>query len=219
MTIKKPQPKRRADWEAIERDYSTGQFTDQELADKHKNVVTRQAITKRAKVKGWKKDLSDAVRRATNAKLIAELAEKKVAEQVAGKVAESCNLATDTVMAAAEVNKQVILKHRGDIEQTNTLAMAMLAELKLATHKPEEIQELFEKVTGDLAGPALAAAQAQFKDFMRVHSRVGSVHKLADTLAKLQTLERKAFGIGEDGDGPPESVEPIFNITLKADKE
>lgn len=205
MTTKKPEPKRRADWDAVERDYRTGKFTLRELEAKHGPSYAE--ISRRAKKQGWTKDLREVIKQATDAALLREA------------VTEAQKDVTQTVLVTAELNKQVILKHRGDIEQTNALAMAMLEELKLATHKPQEIQELFEKVTGDLSGPALTAAQAQFKDFMRVHSRVGSVHKLADTLAKLQTLERKAFGIGEDGDGPPEAVEPIFNITLTADKE
>lgn len=216
MTTEHQDPKRRADWDAIERDYRTGKFTDQELADKYDNVVTRQAISKRAKEKKWQKDLTDAVRRATNAKLIGDMAEKKVAEQVAEGVANSCQNATDTVLIAAEINKQVILKHRGDISKTNELAMDMLNELSLATLKRAEIEELFEKVTGDLAGPALQAAQNQFKDMMRVHNRVGSVHKLADTLAKLQTLERRAFSIADEVEVEnPALVEPVFNVIVR----
>jgi predicted DNA-binding protein YlxM (UPF0122 family) len=208
MTEKAAQPKRRADWDAVERDYRTGKFTLRELADKY--GVSHQAIGKQVKTKGWTQDLSTAIKQATNAKLVAELVDKEVAKG-GQEVAK-------TVLAAAELNKQVILKHRGDISKTSDLAMAMLAELSLTTHKQEEIEELFEKVTGDMAGPALLAAQQQFKDFMRVHSRVGSVHKLADTLAKLQTLERKAFGIADEGEGKePAAVEPIFNITLTQD--
>jgi hypothetical protein len=36
--------KAKADWEAIEREYRTGRFTDQELAAHFNDVVTRQAI-------------------------------------------------------------------------------------------------------------------------------------------------------------------------------
>lgn len=208
MTTRKPESKRRTDWDAVERDYRTGKFTLRELAEKY--GVSHQAIGKQVKTKGWTQDLSTAIKRATNAKLVAELVDKEVAKG-GQEVAK-------TVLAAAELNKQVILKHRGDISKTNSLAMDMLNELSLTTHKQSEIEELFEKVTGEMAGPALQAAQQQFKDFMRVHSRVGSVHKLADTLAKLQTLERRAFGIadeGEDGDRP--LVEPVFNITMTQD--
>lgn len=207
MTTKKPEPKRRADWEAIERDYRTGKFTLRELEAKHGPSYAE--ISRKSKKQGWTKDLREVIKQATDAAVLRETvtgAQKDV---------------TETILVTAELNKQVILKHRGDISKTSSLAMDMLNELSLTTHKKEEIEELFEKVTGDLAGPALQAAQQQFKDFMRVHSRVGSVHKLADTLAKLQTLERKAFGIADEGDGDgktPGAVEPVFNITLTAEK-
>ena len=199
----KETPKHRADWEAIERDYRTGRFTLRELEAKHGPSYAE--ISRRAKKQGWTKDLREVIKQATDAAVLRET------------VTEAQKNVTEAVLVAAELNKQVILKHRGDIERTNALAMAMLAELQLATHNQDQIQELFEKVTEDVSGQALATAQAQFKDFMRVHSRVSSVHKLADTLAKLQTMERKAFGIGEDGDKPAEAVEPIFNVTLTQD--
>lgn len=208
MTTTKPKAKRDTDWAAVERDYRTGKFTLRELAEKYH--VSHQAVGKQVKTKGWTQDLSLAIKQATNAKLVSELVDKEIAsggQEVA-----------NTVLVAAEVNKQVILKHRGDIARTSALAMDMLEELTLATRKPDEIQELFEKVTGDMEGQALSQAQQAFRDFMKVHSRVGSVHKLADTLTKLQTLERKAFAIDdEDGDKkPPSEIAPTFNITMRA---
>jgi predicted DNA-binding protein YlxM (UPF0122 family) len=203
----RPKATRSTDWAAVERDYRTGKFTLRELAEKYD--ISHQAVGKQVKTKGWTQDLSLAIKQATNAKLVAELVDKEVAkggQEVA-----------NTVLAAAELNKQVILRHRGDISRTNSLAMDMLEELSLTTHKQAEIEDLFEKVTGDLEGPALSSAQQTFREFMKVHSRVGSVHKLADTLAKLQTLERKAFAIDdEDGDKkPPSELPPTFNISLK----
>lgn len=201
---KKTEPKRRADWDAVERDYRTGKYTLRELEAKHGPSYAE--ISRRARKQGWTKDLREVIKQATDAAVLRE------------SVTEAQKDVTETILVAAELNKQVILKHRGDIARTNSLAMEMLNELSLTTHKQEEIEELFEKVTGDLSGPALQAAQQQFRDFMKVHNRVGSVHKLADTLAKLQTLERKAFGIADEGDGEkPASAEPVFNITLTRD--
>lgn len=201
VTTKKPEPKRRTDWDAVERDYRTGKYTLRELEAKHGPSYAE--ISRRARKQGWTKDLREVIKQATDAAVLRE------------SVTEAQKDVTETILVAAELNKQVILKHRGDIARTNSLAMEMLQELSLTTHKQEEIEELFEKLTGELDGAALSAAQQQFRDFMKVHNRVGSVHKLADTLAKLQTLERKAFGIADEGDGEkPASAEPVFNITL-----
>ena len=48
------------DWDAIEREYRAGQLSIKELARQHK--LSDTAIHKRAKAKGWTRDLSSAVR-------------------------------------------------------------------------------------------------------------------------------------------------------------
>lgn len=203
MDKKTPEKRKRIDWEAVERDYRTGKFTLRELETKHGPSYAE--ISRKSKKQGWTKDLREVIKQATNSALLQETvttAQKDV---------------TETVLVAAELNKQVILKHRGDIAQTSALAMEMLQELKLATSNPQEIAELFEKMTGNLEGSALDSAQRSFREFMRVHARVGSVHKLADTLAKLQTLERKAFAIGED-EGPPLEDAPALRPQLSREE-
>ena len=114
-------PKRRkVDWEAVERDYRTGKFTETELATKY--GATRSAVNKQARTKGWQKDLRDEIKQATNARLVADLVAKEVAEG-GKKVAE-------TVLAAAEVNVQVILGHRSDIKAARDLAADLMQELR-----------------------------------------------------------------------------------------
>ena len=191
-TTKAP-ARKRVDWEAIERDYRTGQFSLRELEKKHGAGFSK--IGKRAKDEAWSKDLADAVRQATSAALIAEVATERATEGLHGT--------TDVVLAVAEINKQVILGHRADIAEVRNLAADLLNELRMATQSPEQIQALFTLATDDLPGPAKMAVTQQFNDFMRVHSRVGSVHKLADTFAKVQALERKAFDMDSPNAVPP----------------
>jgi hypothetical protein len=208
-----PPPKRkRADWQAIERDYRTGKFTDQELADKHGNVVSRQAITKMAKVRGWEKDLSAAVRAATKAKLIADAAREKVAEEVA----KGCVATTDTVLAVAEVNKQVILAHREDIKATRALTNAMLAELGATTTGREKLAALIELVAKDAdATPAqIADARAALAEITRLPNRILSVNRLVQAMGRLQQLERTAFGLDE-----PEQPPPVDEVGELSDEE
>lgn len=179
--------RRRADWEAIERDYRTGQFTGQELADKHGNIVSRQAISKRAKEKGWQKDLSREVRQATKAKLIAEQVAKKVAGEVAERVAKSGNATVDAVLAAAETNKQVILGHRGDIKRLNQLTLSLVAQIEKAASEKEEAKKL---PLGELVLMAQRAGQS---------------------LGRLQQLERVAFGLDEPDD--PAGAAGVSSLT------
>jgi len=179
--------RRRADWEAIERDYRTGQFSDQELADKHGNVVSRQAISKRAKLQGWQKDLSVEVRRATKAKLIAEQVAERVAEEVAGKVARNGNATIEAVLAAAETNKQVILSHRRDIGKLSTLALSLVNQIETAANEPAAEKKL---PLGDLVLMAQRAGQ---------------------TLGRLQQMERVAFGLDEPDD--PAGAAGVSSLT------
>lgn len=189
----KPAPvPHRTDWEAIERDFRAGKLTLREMAEKHS--ITAGRICQVSKEKGWSRgDLQESVRKATTAILIAEHIEGEV-----NKVKQGLN---ETVLAAAELNKQVILRHRDDLSKAREVSMRMLDELSITTTSADEIEALFEKVTEEMSGPSLLLAQQRFREFMKLHSRVGSVHKLSDTLKKLQELERKAFGLDEEGKG------------------
>lgn len=194
-----PEPKKRGplDWEAIERDFRLDKWTLRELADKHgtdaATIVRHKAKAQQDDPTSWQKDLRPVVRQATNAILTQEAVTKEVNE--------GQHKVNTVVLAAAELAASVIRRHRDDLVATRAAAMAMLGELNLTTHSADQIAELFEKVTEDLSGPGLAAVQAQFKDFMRLHTRIGSVQKLADTLNKLQVLERKAYDLDDDGKG------------------
>ena len=182
--------RKRADWEAVERDYRTGSFTLRELGDKH--GATHTTIARRAEREGWTKDLTEAIRQATNAKVI----EATVQQQCTS----AHQNATDAVLGAAELNKQVILGQRSRVGQAVSVSMRMLDELDATTTATGQINAMFERITEDMDAQSLAAAQAQFREFMRLHSRIGSAQKLMDALGKAQAMERQAFNIG-DGDG------------------
>jgi hypothetical protein len=77
----------RVDWDAVDRDYRAGNLTVRELATKH--GTNHATIVRLAKRLGLTRDLSDAVREATNARLIAETITKSHYE------------VTTTVLAAA----------------------------------------------------------------------------------------------------------------------
>ncbi len=197
-----PGKRQRADWEAVERDYRTGNFSDGELAVKHS--LSRESIVrarKRDQAKdptSWAQDLGPQVRAATNALLMKEM--------VADKITEGHINVTGAVLVTAEVNKTVILGHRKDITSTRNVAAALLDELAdsalLAQHK----ELLSEILAGDGAEPVdVARAQATVRKALDVGARVASVKALAETFTKLQAMERQAFNLDapekEPGDG------------------
>jgi MarR-like DNA-binding transcriptional regulator SgrR of sgrS sRNA len=199
-TAKKPAPKKkaaagkaRADWDAIERDYRTGKFTLRELAAKYD--VSHQAIAKRSKTKGWTQDLSVAIKQATNAKLVAEL--------VNHEVAKGGQEVANTVLAAADLNKQVILRHRTDILEARSVAFDLLAELRASAMLVEHQDLLAEILAGeDPTTKQDFKARQTVARALELGNRVGCVKALSEALTKLQAAERKAFAL--DDDEPPE---------------
>ena len=95
-------PRARTDWDAVERDYRTGQFTLRELEAKH--GAFNSSIARKAKSSGWTQDLSGAIRQATNAKLAGQLV-----SDIASKCAQDVS---SVVAAAANQNTRIVLGHR-----------------------------------------------------------------------------------------------------------
>lgn len=185
-----PPTKKRPDWDAVERDYRTGKFTLRELSAKY--GCSHTAIAKRAKVHAWSQDLSEQIRQATNAKLTQALVDKEVASGV--------QAVSTTVAVAAELNKQVILGHRSDLKATRDVAAALLTELSNAALLSEHGEMLATILAGEGAEPAdLNRARTLVSKALSVNTRISSVKALAETFAKLQEGERKAFNIA-DGD-------------------
>lgn len=197
-------PKSQLDWEAIERDYRSGAFTNRELGAKH--GCSHTLIQRKAKDQNWQKDLTGAVKAATQARLIeaevSKVASAEIAKRVSKTVSNAIPATTEVVAAVAEVNSAVILRHRADIGTLRQLAMDMAGELMLVTHSQGEIIRLQEVLNGSADPDEADAARRSVDDLLKLHNRVGSAQKLADTLTKLQVLERKAFSLDdEDGKG------------------
>lgn len=181
--------RKRPDWEAVERDYRTGAFSLRELGVRH--GVTHSAIAAKVKQHGWTADLSRAVKAATRAKLIEA--------DVARAVDEGRQSTTAAVLAAAEVAKQVILQHRRDIAEARALTNSLMAELQAATLNRCELEALLAVAGPGLDAAEAAAVRAQAMRLLSLHARVSSMERLATAMTRLQQLERRAFGLAEDG--------------------
>lgn len=202
-------PKRvKPDWDAIEAAHRTGRYSDGQLAQLHR--VSREAIVRRRKrdqaadPKRWLKDLGEQVRQTTQALLAADaVTRESQADHI--KV-------TDVIVMSAEAAKTVVLRHRQDIVSARTLTMHLLEEIRAATLGQAGIEEMFQMLTAEMDPVALALARQRFNDFLRLHARVGSMHKLADTLSKLQASERKAFSLDEPGEKPRDPPPSLTDI-------
>ncbi len=185
--------RKRVDWDAVERDYRTTHYTDGELAELH--GVTREAIVRRRRKdqaidhSRWARDLAPHVRAATNALLMQE--------SIADAITDGHSQVTGTVLAAAEVNKQVILGHRQGLQALTDVKRTLLSQIEQAAAQLPDLAEVIEMVRKpddngiDRANDALRKAMSR-------SALVDDLKKLADVDEKVRKGEREAFGLDDD---------------------
>lgn len=184
--------KRRTDWEAVERDYRTGKFTLRELEAKH--GAFNSSIARKAKKSGWTQDLTLAIKQATHAKLTEAMVSEMASDGAQNDSA--------TVLAAAEINKQVILGHRHGLLALTNVKRTLLAQIEQAAQSLPELAEVIEMVRNpddngiDRANDALRKAMSR-------SALVDDLKKLADVDEKVRKGEREAFGL--DAGAKPEN--------------
>jgi hypothetical protein len=180
-------PKRkRVDWHAIERDYRTGKFTLRELEAKHD--VDNAQIARNKKKHGWTQDLSTAVRQATSAILMAEIVSKEVSS--------AQQSVSNTVLAAAEMNAQVILRHRFGLNRITQIKERLLDQIEQAALNMPEIAQALEMLRNPDENGIDKANDALRKAMSRT-SLVDDLKKLAEVDERVRKGEREAFSIGD----------------------
>jgi uncharacterized protein YeeX (DUF496 family) len=189
-----PKPAK-TDWEAIERDYRTGKFTLRELEDKH--GANNSTISRNAKRKGWTQDLSTAIKQATNAKLIAAV--------ITEKCSDAQQSAANTVLAAAEVNKDVIMAHRTGLKRITKIQQKLLDQIEQAAENMPDLEDVIEMLRNpDENG--VDRANDMMRKAMARGSLVDDLKKLTEVDERVRKGEREAFGLddeGDDGKGDP----------------
>lgn len=174
-------------WGAIEKDYRAGIKSLRTIAGEH--GVTEGAIRKRAKRDGWERDLAPKI--------------KAKAEDLVRKATVRNMVRTETAMSErvlievnAQVQTDIILTHRTDIQRSRTLTMKLLEELEIATGDNDLLRQLGDLMySPDKNG--VDKLNELYNKIIAMPGRVDSMKKLADTLKTLIALEREAFGIDE----------------------
>lgn len=205
MSTDKAQARRRVDWEAVERDYRTTQMTLRELGKKH--GADPAAISRNAKKLGWQRDLVPAVRQATRANLIKAALRDQVNSEVNNKVKNSQQEYVDSVVVAAEVNTQVILKHRAGLGWLNAVKEKLLTQIEQAVEKMPELAEAIEMVRqSDESG--IDRANDALRKAMGRGALVDDLKKLTEVDERIRRGEREAFGIDDKdaGDSPVDAL-------------
>lgn len=200
--------KRRTDWDAVERDYRTGRFTLRELETKYE--VNNSTISRRADKHGWTQDLSTAIKQATNAKLIQSI--------VAAECSKAQQNAADTVLAAAEVNKQVILGHRAGLLELTSVKRTLLGQIQQAAALLPDLAEVIEMVRQP-DGNGIDRANDALRKAMSRSALVDDLKKLADVDEKVRKGEREAFGLDDGGKPENEGLAAMATAELQRLRE
>ena len=184
-------PKKKPDWEAVERDYRAGILSTREIGELH--GVSHTAINKRAKKPGeeWERDLK--------AKILAK-AEAEVSRRAVSTEVSKERQATEkqVVEANADAIVRIRLSHRVDIQRSRGIVMRLLDELEQQTG-PENAA-LLEELGEVMRKPDDKGQDKRNDLYLKIISLPGrskTMKDLCESLRVLVLLERQAFGLDE----------------------
>ena len=157
--------RKKTDWEAVERDYRATSLSLKELGIKHD--CKPSAIANQAKRKGWQRDLTDAVKHATSARLIQATVAETVSAAVEAGSKSAAQAATDAVMAQAEINVRLITSHRKRLADLHDLVETAKAKLEEVGENLVDVREaaVFVQAAANLAGATKTLIEQERKAF------------------------------------------------------
>lgn len=160
------------DWERIGAEVRAGQFSIREIGRQH--GVSDTAIRKKAKEKGWTRDLSDKVREAVRIKTVRGL--------VRGEAGTRTPTDEEIIEIAAERGAQVQTRHQAMLETSQDLCARLIDRVKIAVV--------------DIEGAEPAKTQAARMQAMAIAARAAELlDVLVRTTSKVIPLERQAFNL------------------------
>ncbi len=186
------------DWERIELDYRAGVKTLREIGGEH--AISHVAVQKRAKTRNWSRDLKS--------RITARTSEMVTSATVTGTAlvttnAQAGNLDPEglVVEASALAITRVILSHRHAARKAKELATKLLAELELVTNSGEFFERAYKALSAveEGAEPLSAGQRSEIYEAIRraskLSSRAATLKSLVDSLQKVVSIERLAFGL------------------------
>ena len=112
---------------------------------------------------------------------------------------------TETVLAAAEVNKDVILGHRKGLRKITDIKRKLLAQIEQAAENMVDLAEVIEMVRQP-DDNGIDRANDALKKAMGRSALVDDLKKLADVDEKVRKGEREAFGLDDDSQKEKDKV-------------
>lgn len=194
--MSKKNDKPECDWEEIERLYRADLRTNAQLARDFGIHAT--TITRRAKKHAWKRDLKHRIKERANA-LVQERAVKKLESD------------DQTIEENAQLTANVRLSHRQDIGDARSIAMTLLDDLKaqIGTDNRARLEDLF--IAALKANAIDESALEAYERVTSLSNHVRVMKDLADTMTKLVTLERQAYGLDDVDSSPVDALTTLLH--------
>lgn len=194
--MSKKNDKTATDWEAIERLYRADLHTNAQLAKKF--GVDVSTIYRRSKKHAWKKDLKLRIKERANA-LVQERAAKTLASD------------DQTIEENAQLTANIRLSHRQDIGDARSIAMTLLDDLKaqIGTDNRARLEDLF--IAALQANAIDESALEAYERVTSLSNHVRVMKDLADTMTKLVTLERQAYGLDDMDSSPVDALTTLLH--------
>lgn len=176
------------DWISVEADYRAGVMVNTAIGKKY--GISHTAVQKRAKAEGWTRDLSKRIEAAREAKVSRAIVSDKVSKRRAATEKE-------VVEANSDMQSNVLLAHRSDIQALRKTVLGMAGELGALANG--EIQSALEVVLDERCdGKSQTYQTALNKAFdaaLALGGRSAAGKNLVASLGILIEKERQAFGI------------------------
>ena len=179
------------DWEAVEKAYRTGQYSNRQLSTIH--GPSEGMVRKKAKEGSWKKDLSKPVSKRVKEKLVAKPAEDKAEENHDGIDPLPRPSDEEIIEAAANTAASIVFQHRAYAQKGREITGLLLDKLKEQMEAGTITVSQFGKnveidIPLDYMGKTLSAA--------------------TQSLERLVKIERLAFRLDDDDkdENPLESL-------------
>ena len=184
------------DWEELERLYRADLRTNAQLAKQFSVHVS--TIARRAKKHGWTKDLKHRIKERANA-----LVQQRAVQ----------SLASDdiTIEENARITANVRISHRQDIGDARALTMILLDDLKaqIGTDNRARLEDLF--IAALKANAIDESALEAYERVTSLSNHVRVMKDLADTMTKLVTLERQAYGLDDIDSSPVDALTTLLH--------
>lgn len=205
MTNATDKSARQIDWDLIEKDWRAGIKSQAQMAEEY--GVSRAAMGKRFQKLGITRDLAPKIRDEARTKVSKSIISAEPREQDAASE-------KDIVEANANLQSQITLAHRRDIQRARRMSMSLLDELENQTDNRDLIEQLSDALTSD-DDKTFGKRLEVLERLTSLAARTNTLKTLTDSLRSLVALERQAFGMDDDDGNSGSGVEDAIARIMK----